>query len=513
MKFTITRVLLYLCFITAIYSCTNEREFIENENNIKSKYISFDELKNNSLAFNEYKKTEEKTVQSKNSKLVYNDFYGFYIDTEKILYIEKEEYHSYTFIIKRDIETDKTENLIITLNKDNQYDSKIIRYDFTELDKEKILNNEIVVISKSNAEIINVSNLTAEPCFAIVSVPATINSEGQITASYVSVEEVPCEGASGGGGSSPESGGYSGPTGGDGSGYGGPNSTGYGGNEGNSPNPVNNYPQNQGGGGGSGGNLPDIPNIPPTPIITAPLLILDDEEILDPCHELSELLKPNDSIFTDEFQLQDTIKRPKLKQTLMDVRQYVNAKKEFGYELSYEKAGKKYTKKFVEGSDDAFTIQFDKDQFIYSTIHAHPKGAVKIPSFGDLVLLRNTLKANGLQPYNRNKYAVMVVVKNPNGAIPATLTYALKIENLTTLDTYVESVLNSYGSIPYKEKMDKILDAESIYYDAQPTQLEKLFLDKYGSIGVGLYKADENLTGWGKLTANGTATPTNNPCN
>jgi hypothetical protein len=229
-------------------SCSEEKEVFENQTSkISSQYISFKELKNNPLAFSEFQKTENKIAQAKNSKLVYNSEYGFSIDTEKILYIEKGGYHSYTLPILRDGENQETENLVLSLNKDNQYDAYITKYDLSDFEKEKIINNEYIdVTQKTEISILEIEPIAAS-CFEMITVPASTNEQGQVTSSYVYAQEIPCPG----GGSGGEGGGSSDGGSGSGTGSGNDGSNSDDGWIGSGSEPNNG--ESGGGGAGSGG--------------------------------------------------------------------------------------------------------------------------------------------------------------------------------------------------------------------------------------------------------------------
>lgn len=84
------------------------------------------------------KKIDEiSTLKSnKTSKLIYNETYNFYIDTENGKYVKKGDYESYTFPIYRDAPNKNIENIIFSLNSNGQYDAFLAKYELTpeELD-------------------------------------------------------------------------------------------------------------------------------------------------------------------------------------------------------------------------------------------------------------------------------------------------------------------------------------------------------------------------------------------
>jgi hypothetical protein len=86
------------------------------------------------------------------------------------------------------------------------------------------------------------------------------------------------------------------------------------------------------------------------------------------------------------------------------------------------------------------------------------------------------------------------------------IVYNTKINNITALRDAVNLIWTSqkYSSyIDEKERTQKILEDESIYYGSDPSKLEKLFLEKYDNFGIDLYRSSdfENLD-WKKLELN-----------
>ena len=273
-----------------------------------------------------------------------------------------------------------------------------------------------------------------------------------------------------------------------------------------------------GGGGGSNSGTP-VPtplnncgtcNTPPELIL--PVLPEDgDTPPEDPCKELKKLLKPNDSIFNDAFDQPDTIKSPKLKDIIINIAETINGVEECGVELSYSRKFNSFQSNTVlDGNASNYSISLTTGGLYYGGIHNHPLNSVPIPSFGDLIWLRNCY--NLAIKFNKDKAVAFIVVKNPNGNTPATITYALKIENFDVLNSSINNVLNSYGNIPYEEKLKIISEFESQYYKNQSLNLEKLFLEKYGALGFGLYEANDNLDNFSKVILEGNIV-IKQPCN
>lgn len=216
-KFNQIPTILLLSLIIVFTNCNRDELYeANNPHKVKatSRYITFNELKNNQKAFGEFQKVEQKVNLVKSSsqaglssRLVYLSQYNFIIDTDKILLIEKGDYKSFTFPIYREEETEKTENLVIT-EKNNEVYAYLSNYTLSEIDRQKIENKEFVdLINKT--EVTKLQNQAQEEtCYELVSIPQEINSQGQVTVSFVYAVEVDCPdgggtagGGSGGGGS------------------------------------------------------------------------------------------------------------------------------------------------------------------------------------------------------------------------------------------------------------------------------------------------------------------------
>lgn len=64
--------------------------------------------------------------------ILYNEEYGFSINTDFVKHVVNGDYNSYNFIVSRDDPVDdKLENLVLSLNENGRYDAFILKYDFT----------------------------------------------------------------------------------------------------------------------------------------------------------------------------------------------------------------------------------------------------------------------------------------------------------------------------------------------------------------------------------------------
>ncbi len=113
----------------------------ENENNFQQKVnpiitvtiVDISEIETNLKIASKLRKIQKSVNKSGNFRdTIVNTQYGFTIDTDFVKYVENGNYNSYNFKISREEpEDDKLENLFITLNQDNQYDTFIVKYGFT----------------------------------------------------------------------------------------------------------------------------------------------------------------------------------------------------------------------------------------------------------------------------------------------------------------------------------------------------------------------------------------------
>lgn len=146
---------LILPIIFVIFSCQPEENLLQQENyksNFKVENITLNQLKKNTKAFNKLNtilnKSKTKKKNGIQNRLVYMSEYDFYIETDQIVMITKENYHSYTFPIYRDIDTGKEENLVLSLSSNGDYKEYITKYDLTETEKALIKAGEIVAVDQ-----------------------------------------------------------------------------------------------------------------------------------------------------------------------------------------------------------------------------------------------------------------------------------------------------------------------------------------------------------------------------
>ena len=204
MKRITKKLLCYLVLLSifGLSSCEKQEIDTQNKAQVTSKYITLNELKGTPLIFDVYKKIEVKTEIAKKAKYsgrsTYLAEFGFSIDTDKILQIQKEGYTSYTIPIIRENETEKTENLIISENSATDIQAFVSKYTLTNEDKNNLIQNKSVNLD-AITEIVPLPGFTA-PLLCWCRVATSYTPEGQMDYSYW--EPCECPPSTGGGGTS-----------------------------------------------------------------------------------------------------------------------------------------------------------------------------------------------------------------------------------------------------------------------------------------------------------------------
>jgi len=143
MKKFIPLLLIIIVFTFLLTNCEKENFIIEESvsiieesvsqsSEIKLSLISKDKVQQNANLMYELEviKLKKSELKLKNDD---DALYDFEIDLSKVSYIENGDWHSYTFPIKRNIQTDYSfENLLLSENKDGGYDGVIIKYESSE---------------------------------------------------------------------------------------------------------------------------------------------------------------------------------------------------------------------------------------------------------------------------------------------------------------------------------------------------------------------------------------------
>ena len=191
-------------FISLLFlGCETQEEVVSSSKNYKKYEISFKEFNNDQQARVSFKKLKEKQKTNREAKkgnkqqrILYNKEYDFYIDTDKIVVIEIDDFKSYTFPIHRPEENAKLENLVINSKNNTDFKTYITKYHVTELEKQILSNNGYVDVTDGlEIEALDESKIAQfndGPCSLVVSNPFSFNNLGQVTESYYAIVPVPC---------------------------------------------------------------------------------------------------------------------------------------------------------------------------------------------------------------------------------------------------------------------------------------------------------------------------------
>lgn len=128
---------------------------------------------------NSFKDKLSKKRNSNQNKMVYSSEFDFYINTDYATYIQKQDdsYHSYTFQITRNNNTEVLENLFLSLQIDGSYKMAIITYDITSQEKINLANglpidlsNKITTINIEDGNLIDdiFSKIDHDECYNVI---------------------------------------------------------------------------------------------------------------------------------------------------------------------------------------------------------------------------------------------------------------------------------------------------------------------------------------------------------
>ena len=152
-------------------SCNDDYQERNNFSS-KSRKVTRVNLKKLQSNRNAYKKVNSILNVGKNknqqNRIVYNDLYDFYIDTNEIIYIENGNYNSFTLAVFRTEETTYKENLFLHLQPNGEYAAYILRYNLNEQDLINYqnglpiqnLNQKTVIIPLDNFEVGSLASRT-----------------------------------------------------------------------------------------------------------------------------------------------------------------------------------------------------------------------------------------------------------------------------------------------------------------------------------------------------------------
>ena len=251
-----------------------------------------------------------------------------------------------------------------------------------------------------------------------------------------------------------------------------------------------------GGGGGTGGtgdlDTPHNDSGNNNPIVTAPVLELEEENEtpvvqIPPCEKLKNLFS-NTSLKVKSRIINDL--RPNIDQ---------NPDGEKAVFLKKEVTGR--TGSIVSEPTIKHQVEIKAGGNYFAAIHTHPFKAIPMFSWSDVLVLK-TLSDN-LQPYNNDMASFLLVCKDRNGVYQ---TYAIVYNNsgINTLDIVFGLSMNEgMQHAEIAKEMDKKLEKEYTIAENNGTfDYAKVFLSQFSGSNISLYKANSNLDNWSKVEIN-----------
>lgn len=144
-----------ISFLLLIYGCQTEDSIIDAKahGEIISKKITLEEMSRYSGAVGKINPFIRKKNDNSNKKIVYDEKYGFWVDTDQILMMQQDEHITFTIPVFRDFTNGKTENLVLNLKDNGGYSVMLFKYDFTEQDKLDIRNNLSILNLDTKTEV------------------------------------------------------------------------------------------------------------------------------------------------------------------------------------------------------------------------------------------------------------------------------------------------------------------------------------------------------------------------
>ena len=478
-------LLLYIISGTLFVSCSLEEDYATKkryEEKMKISHVSFGELLKNKKFSTAYSKVLQQ--QSLTNKTVMEEQYQFTIANKPVKVIETESATSYTILINRAIDdVNSFENLIVQQFNSGETTANIIKYvPFQPATIESyFLNgdfngNRTVTPIVYNDNLINSTNKITNICSTVCTTlcydcKPNYSSEYQIphppqngcpTKSISTSCDQVCVSYDDGGGSS--------------------------------SNPIDLT-----GGGGTGGTTGEV-ETPPNdsgnnnPIVTAPVLELEEENEenneIDPCISLKETQK------TDKANINPILQNYKTNLYHFGENATRINKNNLSPQLPISN-NYSYTQNVMPLSlDRSIDVPILSNQTII-IIHTHPYPLTySMFSWGDAY---QYLMLNQLSNIYRNDLTLMLVTYNP--VTNTNDVYALKVENMRNFRNKMNNQLNSLGAMDLNLKIETLNEELGEKFVSE-TNLEKAFLEYFDGYGISLYKAEDNLSNWKKLEKN-----------
>lgn len=189
--------ILVLLFAFTLFNCEKDDEFIPEK--VVTQNFKITKINESDLNLNLLSKLENINKKSKAfDRLITSENHDFIISTNSGSYLETIDglYHSYTFPIIRNSESDFLENIMFSKHIDEDYKIKLITYEVSSEEKEILKNGGVVDLEgKVSTQEINDDNLTSDvfsrtvDCVTIVLTTCSFGNHA-----YGMLDGAPCPG-------------------------------------------------------------------------------------------------------------------------------------------------------------------------------------------------------------------------------------------------------------------------------------------------------------------------------
>lgn len=229
----------------------------------------------------------------------------------------------------------------------------------------------------------------------------------------------------------------------------------------------------------------------------------NEQELPNPCLDLANLMNYNlnssNSLKSGINWLKDKVNATvNNKEAGVEVKKVMNPDETFKYEFTQVL------------SNDKFSISMSVGYGYVGALHSHPSDGYAMFSFQDIRFLLSVYDEASSSRKQESFHGL--VCKDDLGN---TNTYMLKIENIESLRTQINSVWNDPNYTKFQsedERIKKIHEDQAKIYAKSNGNLEKSFLEQFKDFGIVLLKADATTDNFDKLTLNN-STITQTPCN
>lgn len=490
----ILKLFLISCFLSIFNSCDVEEEYIKTNNaeNYQVKNVSFEEFKSKRNIFEKFKNTPQ-IIDASNpiQRIIYDDQYGVYYDTDNIIRIEKQDYISYTIPLVRETANETIKNLVVFEKQNEPVKVKMITYTLNEEEINKIKNNEIIDISAktSSQSLVTNSSYTNswyDDSGCLVTATTTIIAGNKcaqgrhnygdpcdLTGSQAATPQrvvvkytyafCPPDGPSSGGGPNLDPG---------------------------------------GGGGGGGGTIPESPTDNPndTPsypenqdeVITTPIIPGLSGEVPEktPCQKVKDITNNT----TGLKPIINNFKTP----------QVLNLNHEKGFNLVDNSQNQtQLIQNDGNANSTSITVVVTADGAMTGVVHSHFDRPDMLPTFTfeDLMTFNSIYQWRKYNEKSLDNLTLMVVSRAG--------VFAMQIEDEAIFATNGYNLWTDQNTQLYNDFYKNVLGRQNLTDEDVIIEVTK-GLSNYG---IGMYEANTDLSNWSKLTVDENNNKIATPCN